>query len=329
MDLLVLGGTRFVGRHLVEAALSRGHTVTLFNRGESNPDLFPAVTWLKGDRDGDLTSLDGGRWDAVVDTCGYVPRVVQASVERLADRVGCYAFISTISVYDLQNVGLERPDEEWRLGTLEDDTVEEITGATYGPLKVLCERAVNNGIGDRALIIRPGLIVGPYDPTDRFTYWPARFSRPGPVAAPGGPDSPVQFIDARDLGEWTIRLLEAGTKGVFNATGPVEPHRLGAVLESCATASGSVGAVEWIDESVLTDHEVQPFSEMPLWVPAENTAIMSLDVSRAAGAGLTLRPLDQTVRETLAWHEQRPADHVMKAGLTAEREALLLAAVTP
>ena len=189
MNLLILGGTVFLGRHLVEAALARGHAVTLFNRGQHNPDLFPEVERLRGDRDGDLQALEGRRWDAVVDTCGYVPRVVRASAEMLAPNVDHYTFISSISVYaDTSKPGI---DEQAPVGTLDDPTTEEVTGESYGPLKALCEQAAEAAMPGRVLNIRPGLIVGPHDPTDRFTYWVRRVAEGGEVLAPGNPHAPV------------------------------------------------------------------------------------------------------------------------------------------
>ncbi len=207
MKLLVLGGTVFLGRHLVEAATARGHSVTLFNRGQHNPELYPEVEKLRGDRDSDLSALQGRRWDAVIDTCGYLPRAVRASAELLADAVDHYTFISSISVYaDFHTPAM---DESAPVGTLADETVEEVTGETYGPLKALCEQAAERALPGRVLNIRPGLIVGPHDPTDRFTYWPVRVARGGEVLAPGRPHVPVQVIDGRDLAEWTVRMVEA------------------------------------------------------------------------------------------------------------------------
>jgi 2'-hydroxyisoflavone reductase len=237
--LLILGGTRFLGRHLTDAALARGHELTLFTRGQSGPDLYPHLEHLRGNRDPNvdpgLTALDGHRWDAVIDTSGYVPRVVGAGVERLRDQATHYTFISSISAYrDFEQVGI---DESYPTGTLEDQSVEQITGDTYGPLKALCERAVQEAFPGRALIVRPGLIVGPHDPTDRFTYWPVRVARGGEVLAPNGPRLPTQIIDARDLAEWTIQQVERFADGVFNATGPAQPLTLGEVLETARTVS--------------------------------------------------------------------------------------------
>src|SRR6266542_3549486 len=234
MRILILGGTRFLGRHLVDAALAAGHEVTLFTRGKTDPNAYPQLEHISGDRDpkvdggAGLAQLKGRRWDAAIDTSGYVPRVVRAGAEALADAATHYTFVSSISVYrDFFKSGI---DETYPTGTLEDETVEEITGDTYGPLKALCERAAQEVFPGRALIIRPGLIVGPHDSTDRFTYWVQRIARGGEVLAPTGPHLPLQLIDARDLAQWNVRMVETFADGTFNATGPAEPLTLGEVL---------------------------------------------------------------------------------------------------
>ena len=326
MKILILGGTVFVGRHLVENALQRSHEVTLFNRGQHNPELYPEVEKLRGDRDGDLTALEGRRWDAVIDTSGYIPRIVRASVEQLAGSVDHYTFISTISVF----ADTSRPDmnEDAPLGTLSDESVEEVTGETYGPLKVLCERAVQQGMPGSALIVRPGLIVGPDDPTDRFTYWPHRVARGGEVLAPGLPELPVQFIDVRDLAEWTIRMVEERQTGTYNATGPDYVLDMERVLDACRQVSGSDARFTWIPDSWLLERGVTPWMELPLWVTGseERRGFHTIDVGRAVTAGLTFRPLEHTVRDTLDWDATRPADHAWRAGMAPEREQELLTA---
>ncbi len=324
MKLLILGGTVFIGRHLVDAALERGHEVTLFNRGQHNADLYPMAERLRGDRDGDLTALRGRRWDAVVDTCGYVPRVVRASAEELADAVDHYTFISTISVYP--DLGSKDIDEEAPLATLDDPSVEEVTGETYGGLKVLCERAVEQVIPGRALIVRPGLIVGPHDSSDRFTYWPHRVARGGEALAPGRSEYPTQFIDARDLMDWSLQAVERRLTGVYNATGPAYTMTMGHVLDTCKDISGSDARFTWVDDSFLTEAGVAPYTELPLWVPAtpEMAGFATVDCGKAIAAGLTYRPLADTVRDTLAWDQTRPADTERANGLKSEREAELL-----
>ncbi len=317
MKILVIGGTRFVGRHFVAAALERGHQMTLFNRGQSNDDLFPNVEHLHGDRDGNLDALADGQWDAVVDTCGYVPRIVQQSAELLKDAVKRYLFISTISVYDDP---IERgADENTHLRSLEDETVEEITGDSYGGLKVLCEQVVEAVYGDRALIVRPGMIVGPYDPTDRYTYWDVRIARGGELLVPGEADRPVQMIDARDLGVWMLHLLENDTSGIFNATGPEIPLTWGEWIEAFRSASSSKSAFTWVSDAFVQQHEVTG-ADLPFWLPAEYANIFAISVKRAVDAGLTFRPPVETARDTLAWK----GESELKAGLKPEREAELL-----
>jgi len=324
MDILILGGTVFLGRALVEAALERGHTITLFNRGQSNTDLFPQVEKLRGDRKASLIALEGRRWDAVIDTCGYVPRVVRLSAGVLAKAVDHYTFISSISVYsDLSEPGV---DEDAPVGALSDPTTEEVNAETYGPLKASCEREVQQALPDKALVVRPGLIVGPHDPTDRFTYWPHRIARGGTVLAPGRPEREVQFIDVRDLAEWIVRMVELKRTGVFNATGLPGAVSMGQLLEACRTISGSDAKISWLDEQFLLNQSVAPWSDLPLWIPesaAENRGFSAVSVRRAMEAGLTWRELSNTVHATLDWDKTRP-EHSWRAGITAEREIELL-----
>jgi 2'-hydroxyisoflavone reductase len=335
MRILIIGGTVFVGRHLVEAALARGHEVTLFNRGLHNPDIFPEVEKLRGDREVSLDALRGGRWDAVVDTCGYVPRVVRASAELLADAVELYIFISSLSV--LADTSKPGSDENSPVGTLSDPTLEEKTGETYGPLKALCEQAVEQALPGRALNIRPGLIVGPHDPTGRFTYWPLRVARGGEVLAPGRPQRPVQFIDARDLADWTIRMAEARRSGVFNATGPDRTLTMGELLETCREVSANDARFTWVSDEFLAGAGVGEWMELPLWLNEEaspdSLGFMSINCAKAVSHGLTFRPLAQTVRDTLEWakglSETTEPDTSYgaprpKAGMEPEREAQVL-----
>jgi 2'-hydroxyisoflavone reductase len=321
MKLLVLGGTVFLGRHLVDAALAHGDEVTLFNRGEHNPELFPEVEKLRGNRDGDLSALRGRVWDTVVDTCGYVPRIVRDSATLLADTVGHYMFVSSLSVYsDTGKIGLTEEDP---VGTLEDPTVEEVTGESYGPLKALCEQAAEAAMPGRVLNVRAGLIVGPHDASDRFTYWPLRVAAGGEVLAPEGPGVPAQFIDVRDIADWILRCAGANVTGVYNVTGPTVT--LGDVLITSRAASGSDAQFTWASEKFLLDNGVQPWSELPLWIPGDDAqGFHRVDISKATRAGLTFRPLAETVRDTLSWDVTRPSDRVWKAGLSPEREAQLL-----
>ena len=255
MKILVLGGTVFVGRHLVEAALARGHELALFNRGQHNPELFPQLERLRGDRDGDLEALKGRRWDVVIDTCGYVPHVVGQSAGLLADAVDNYVFISTISVY--ADIGQHGINEDSPLERPEMD-MEEVTGKSYGPLKVGCEQVVSRAMQGRSLIIRPGLVVGPNDATDRFTYWPIRMARGGQVLAPAPESAPAQIIDVRDLAEWTIRLVEGKQTGILNVTGPEQPLTMGGMLEQCRAAANSSADIHWLPADYLLGADVEP-----------------------------------------------------------------------
>jgi len=327
MRILIIGGTRFLGRHLVESALARGHEVTLFNRGKTNPDLFPQLERILGDREKDVDKLKGRIWEAVIDVAGYLPRIVRLSAEVLEATVSRYVFISSISVYEnFRKAGIDESDP---LGKLQDETVEEITGETYGPLKALCEKAVQDLYRERALIIRPGLIVGPHDPTDRFTYWPVRMARGGEVLAPQKPEAAIQVIDVRDLSDFTIRLIEENASGIYNATGPDHELTLGRLLEVSQQISGSDARVRWASVDFLNQHKVEPWSDMPTWVPDDDEGVgfSRVDVSKAIAAGLRFRPLEETVRDTLEWANTRPAEHEWKAGLTAEREREVLAAL--
>jgi 2'-hydroxyisoflavone reductase len=332
MKLLVLGGTKFLGRHVVETALARGDEVTLFNRGRLNRGLFPEVEKLRGDRDGGLDGLRGRRWDAVVDTSGYVPRVVRASAELLADAVEFYAFVSSVSVYaDFSR----RNDEGSPLATLEDETVEEVTGETYGALKAMCERAVEEVMPGRVLNVRAGLIVGPYDPTGRFAYWVERVARGGEVLAPAPPARQVQFVDARDLSRWMLRMAETRRGGVFNAGGPADGLTMGRLLEECLNVSRSDARITWAGEQFLLENGVEPWGGLPLWLPESDEKhrhFLDVPYDKAIAAGLTFRPLAETVRDTLAWLSA--GSHVVAyEGVAAqvttikpEREAELLTA---
>jgi len=324
MNILIIGGTRFVGRHLVDSAIARGHQVTLFNRGKSNPDLFPNVETIIGDREHDIKKLSGLEWDAVIDTCGYVPRIVRESAVGLERSVGRYLFISSISAFaSFTKIGINEFDP---VGTMEDETVEEITGETYGPLKALCEKVVDEIYGERGLVVRPGLIVGPHDPTDRFTYWPVRIARGGDVLAPDRADAPTQIIDARDLADFTIKLIEDEASGIYNATGPDYVLTMGKLLETCKQVSGSDANFNWASVEFIHENKVTPWGDLPAWIPddEENKGFAHIDVSKAINAGLTFRPLEETVRDTLAWANTFPADHEWRAGLQSAREQELL-----
>lgn len=323
MNLLVIGGTRFLGRAIVDAALARGHEVTMFNRGQSNPGLYPEVEKIQGNRDGGLDVLAGRTWDAVVDTCGYVPRLVRDSARFLRDAVNHYTFISTISVYpELPQANM---DETAPLGTIADETTEQITGESYGPLKVLCEKAVTEEMNGRSLHVRAGLIVGPHDLSDRFTYWPCRIARGGQVLAPSQPESPTQFVDVRDIAEWTVKATEARLTGPYNVTGPDYTLTLGQLFDKCREISGSDATFTWVNDEFLVAHEVGAYTELPLWIPGQEAiGFNTVNCQKAIGAGLTFRPLLETVRDTLAWANGRSADYQWRNGMKAERETALL-----
>jgi len=313
--ILVLGGTKFLGRAVVDAAVARGHEVTLFNRGRTNPELYGELERLVGERGGDLAPLRGRTFDAVVDTSGYLPRDVAASCDALAD-TGRYCFVSSVSVY----ADLSAPvDEGSAVAELGELSADEVTDESYGALKALCERAVVDAFGDRALVVRPGLIAGPHDPTGRFTYWPHRVARGGEVLAPAPAESPLQAIDARDLGAWIVSACELGTSGVYNATHP--GFTWAELLDACLEAAATEAHVTWVASEFLAEHEVGEWMELPLWVasPAFD-GIHRVDVSRALAAGLACRPLVETVRGALT--DAAPQDG---AGLAPEREAALVA----
>ena len=320
MKLLIIGGTRFLGRHLVESVLARGHELTLFNRGKSNPELFPQIEQLRGDRDGGLDVLLGRRWDVVIDTSGYFPRIVQASAEALSQVVDCYVFISSISVYkDFTQPGM---DESYPVATLQDEGIEEITNESYGALKALCEQAAERAMPGRVLVIRPGLIVGPHDATDRFTYWPYRVAQGGEMLAPGSPSQSVQFIDVRDLAEWTIRLVEERKTGIYNATGPDYPLTMGHFLEESRVTIGSETSFVWVSESFLVKRNLD---ELPLWVPEEEyPGFHTVNCRKAINDGLVFRPLADTVRATLAWRTGDATQVELRTGLKSEQEQQLL-----
>src|SRR5215216_1419799 len=324
MDVLILGGTGFLGRHLVEAALADGHRPTLYNRGLTEPGLFPEVEKIEGDRDGDLSPLLRRRWDAVIDTCGYVPRTVRASAGLLAGAVDHYTFVSSISVYpDAISPGA---DEEAPVQELPDPTVEEVTGETYGGLKALCERAAEEMMPGRVLNVRPGLISGPHDPTDRFTYWPRRIAAGGEVLAPDHKDRRVQYIDVRDLAAWIVKKSAEHRTGTYNATGPDYELRMGRLLEECETASAAGAELVWVSEDFLVENGVEPFTELPLWVPRDYAAILAIDCGKAIEAGLTFRPLAETIEDVLDWDRAGMAGRGPAASLRPQREQELLSA---
>jgi 2'-hydroxyisoflavone reductase len=324
MRALVIGGTRFVGRHLAEALVARGHEVTVFHRGRTGAAPEGARE-VMGDRESDLALVAGLGWDAVFDTCGYVPRVVGISVEALAG-VPRYVFVSTISVYpsDLPAGG----DEDSPLVPVPEASVEEVTGDTYGGLKVACERVVRDAFGARATIVRPGLVVGPGDYTDRFTYWAVKFATPGRFAVPDRRDASVQVVDARDLGAFMSQLAEEGDGGTFHAAGPYPPLSLGEFVARGVAAFGGVAEPVWIAPHVYVEKGIEPWSEVPLVASFEDSddGLFAVDNARAVSAGLGLRPIEDTLRDTAEWWATERAAEALKAGLDTEKDQELLRA---
>lgn len=314
MRLLLIGGTEFVGRHVLEQAVAADHEVTVLHRGVTEPPDLPEVEHLHGDRDGDLGVLRGRRWDAAVDVCGYSPRVVRLSADALAGAVDRYCFISTESVYaePLPQVVTEGSP----LATL---AAAEGPWGWYGPLKVLCERVVRTVYGDRALVVRPGYVVGPRDKTDRFTSWVRRCSLGGTMLAPGSGEDGVQFVDARDLGGFVVGALEHGASGAFNADGP--PRTLAALLEACARVAGATTRVVWVPEDEVRKRRLEEL--FPMWDGSEYGQVV-MDASKARADGLVNRPAEETIADTLAWDRDRGLPP-LKAGISPEREAQLLA----
>ena len=335
MKLLVLGGTRFLGRHIVDAALASGDDVTIFTRGRQ-PVPWSNVTALIGDRDPriapGLTALEVGTWDAVIDCSGYVPRIVEASAALVAPRVRRYLFVSSMSVY----AKTERPgmDEATPLAALDDPGTEAVL-EHYGALKAACEAAVARVFGTRATLVRPGLIVGPYDGSDRFGYWVARFiapallgDRPARAVVPEPPECALQFIDARDLAAWMLDLARRDIAGTFNACSPAWQFRMNDVVKALVAAAESPPRPAWTAEETLVAQGVVPWVGLPLWLPPsepDSAGFMSMDCARAAKAGLVIRPLADTIRDTAAWLTTRDNSGAWKSVLSADAERSLLA----
>jgi 2'-hydroxyisoflavone reductase len=328
LRILILGGTGFIGPHQVRYALERGHTVTLFNRGRSAPqlfaELFDDVEQLVGDRADNLDALRGREWDVALDNSGYEPAHVRASSELLRGAVGRYLFVSTQSVYADRSI-IDQ-DESGAVGI---PGVPQESWEGYGPLKALCEKEARAAFGDRLTVVRPAVIVGPGDRTDRFTYWVVRTDRGGDVLAPGRPQDPAQFIDVRDVTEFMIHLLENDESGTYNATGPAEPLTFRKMLETMRSVTDSDARFTWVSSDFLEEHEVRPFSDVPMWMPPEGSTagFLRMSPARAIAAGLTYRSLSVTVEDLLAWCRTEPAERWqdMRAGLSPEREAELLA----
>ena len=336
MKLLILGGTRFVGRHVMIAARARGHEVTLFNRGNYPIEALNQIETIRGDRHTELHKLRGRRWDVVVDTSGHLPRAVKAAAEILSDEVERYVFISSQNAY--KDVSVPGIAETYPLATLSEEQLDRANaidtsgepsyGKLYGGLKALCERAAQAAMPNRVLIIRPGLIVGPDDYTDRFTYWPVRVSRGGEVLAPGRPERFIQLIDVRDLAEWLLRMIERKSTGVYNAHGVPNTLTMERLLHECKSVSASDAQFTWVSEEFLLQENVAAWSELPLWLPEEAAphlkGFMFISSDKAIAAGLNFRPLRDTVKDTLSWFRTNRANDELKAGLDRDKETALL-----
>ena len=324
LRILILGGTNFIGPHQVRAAVERGHEVTLFNRGITNPDLFPELETLIGDREGDLGALAGREWDVVIDNPANIPRWVRLSAEALRGSVGKYVFVSSTGVY----VPYLTTDihEDAPTDTIEDPETEVVDGRTFGALKALAEEEARKVFPDSHLVVRPTYIIGPGDPTDRYTYWPVRLAGGGEVLAPGNPEDPMQHVDVRDLGAFMIKAVEDGLAGTMNVVGPREPLTMGGLLERTRDAVGSDATLTWVDAAFLQE---QGHFALTYWTePAgDYLGMMQVNGDKAFAAGFEVRPLEQTARETLEWFNAQDAERrELRSGLTPEREAELLAA---
>jgi 2'-hydroxyisoflavone reductase len=331
LRILILGGTGFTGPYQVRYALSRGHQATTFNRGKTHPgELPPEVEQLIGDRNGQLDALKGRKWDVIIDNPTTLPVWVRDAGEILKGNVERYVFISTISVYAATSKGADEsaPLAKYEGSDPYKETLEAMKASgykTYGPLKALSEKEAEKWFPGKTLIIRPGLIVGPRDETDRFTYWPVRIDRGGEVLAPGAQTDPVQFIDARDLAEWTIRMVENRETGIYNATGPAKPLAIGEMLDQIKGALNSTATFTWVPADFLEKEKVEAWSDMPVWT-GEESGMARTNITRALAKGLTFLPLAETARDTLAWFKSQPQDRQsrLRAGITAEREAEVL-----
>lgn len=332
LKLLIIGGTGFLGRCLVDSALKHGHSVTVFNRGRNNNVVGPEVEKLAGDRKDNLDLLKGRQWDVAIDTCGLAPWDVKMSANILANSVEHYTFISSISVYSK----LDKPgiDENTEVCAISDEEMDEMksdhTGDAlykyYGAAKYLCEQEAERAMPGRVLNVRPGLLVGAYDRSDRFTYWVRRVAMGGEVLCPGNPEAPVQFIDTRDIAEWIIRSCEKRVVGVFNATGPKDSLTMGCLLENIKESSNSNAVLKWVSEEFLFNNSVQYWSDMPLWIPEgiNSPGFLSANIKKALNEGLEFRPLSQTIQSILDWDKTRDKSIKLNAGITMERERELL-----
>jgi 2'-hydroxyisoflavone reductase len=332
LRILILGGTAFLGPAQVEYALARGHSVTLFNRGRTNPDLFPGVERLVGDRaTPDYSALEGREWDAVIDNSANVAQWVMDAAPLLKDTVGRYLFVSSISAHkDNSIIGQDETGPVFSQEEFDEVIASEAPfGQAFGPNKAQAERETFKAFGDRGIVVRPGLIVGPRDNSDRFTYWPVRIDRGGEVLAPGDGTDPAQIVDVRDLSEFMIRLLEEEASGTYVATGPETPMTMAEMLNGIRAVTTTPVTLTWVDADFLQEHEVQGWTEMPVWVPStpDMAGFSSYDISKAVGAGLNFRPLAETARDTLVWWKSKPEEErTLRMGIDPEKEAAVLEA---
>ena len=328
MKILILGGTVFLGRHIVDSALKKGHELTLFNRGKHNADLFPDIEKIRGDRKTDIDKLKGREWDAVIDTCGYVKSDVVKSSEVLKDNAGKYIFVSSASVYrDYKTIDM---DESYPVGTVEDEDVEEMNVENYGPLKAVCEKVISKAFPKAYVNVRAGLIVGPHDISDRFTYWVRRVAEGGKVLCPGNGSTPIQYIDVRDIADWIIKMTGGDSYGTYNATGLDYTYTMHEFLKDCKSVGRSDAEFIWADDKFLEENEVAPWSDMPVWLPDSNpdyAGFSKANIDKALKDGMTFRKPADTIKATLDWDKTRTDAEEMRAGLKREREKELLNAL--
>jgi len=326
MNLLIIGGGVFLGQALLSTALENGHTVTVFNRGLTRQWWPPGVKWIAGDRTEDLHLLMNRKWDAVIDTCGYRPQDVEASCAALFDSCDRYVYISSVSAYaSFAKLPIRESDPLASIGGID---TEAVTGSNYGPMKAECERTVARAFGARSILVRPGLIVGPDDPTGRYSYWPWRIAAGGRMLAPGKPERPIQFIDARDLASWILRLITQRASGAYNGTGPNEGATMGELIDTCRWICGEEVEVEWVDERFLEREGVQPWLELPLWIPSHDPATRGfhyVDTTRAQASGLRTRPMAVTLHDILEAGIPGETDKRRNGKMTRQRERDLLA----
>lgn len=321
LKILILGGTTFLGPHLVQELQQHGHEVTIFTRGNQSSKISN-VEELRGNRDGNLEALKNRNWDAIIDTSGHLPRLVRESSNLLTNSTNHYTFISTIGVY--QDFHKQQIDENYPTAKLENEDIEEITEQNYGALKAACEGVIQSFFPNRCLIIRPGLIVGPLDPTNRFTYWPVRLKKGGETLAPGSPNQLLQVIDVRDLAKWIVAMVEQQATGIYNVTGPAKPINFKQLLKECQDVTNSNVTLAWVDEDFLIEHQIQDWVEIPLWLSYKRNmpGFLNVSIEKALKAGLVFRPISETIKAVL--DEDNDKIDKNQSGLNADKERMLL-----